>query len=958
MESSCNTRDECCVEDDDLKHTEIKNRPGLSSISYRIATHGKFKEIMLSRLDFWMRNVLEGYKRSKNEKMEEERTSPLLRSDNDTIGLVRSDDDLTTALIDCWAVIADILTFYQERIANEGFLRTARERRSIIEMGRTTGYKLRPGLAASTLLAFNLEEAPGIAETAIIDIGTKVQSLPGPNEKAQTFETIEKIEARREWNSLKPRTTFHRRSPINQDLIFVLDSVNSKLKTGDLLLLVSRPDPASRSLETHFRIIDKIEIDLPSQQTTVYTHNQVIPYLTSDASSKSSSENDLQDEMLSEVAIEGKKFSLTDVSESQLEKYAAELKWPKDKLQGFLNSILSKNIISTADYEGLYMFEIKCNVFGHNAPKYRVIPKSQENSGSQDTSQSPQFQFFLPYSKAISTAKEEYWDIYNGKDILINEDSKGGAYIKPKNNKIFLDASYPGILVSSFVVLQNPTSAQGYLVEAIEEKTLADFSLTGKSTGITIHQGNPSQVIDLSQFKLRETTVYAASKKLELAPYEKEFEMEKNDVELDRLVSGFRIGQYVAVTGKTLTTIRGRTEITGSTENEVAEISDIRHVNGYTVLRFKEDLKNRYRRDTVTINANLAKATHGEGKSEVLGAGDPSKKFQEFTIMQKPVTYVSGMSESGTLNSLEVRVNDLLWREVPNLLDVGPSDHVYSVRTDDDKTVHVIFGDGVRGARPRAGKENIKARFRVGIGKEGLLKQDQLSLLMTRPLGVRSVTNPIPTSGADDPESLDMARSNTSLSLLAMGRIVSLKDVQDFARAFAGIGKAQAIWVWDGDKKVVHLTIAPATGLKINESDDLLYKNLIKAIKKSIDPGISVAVHSFNPRFFNIEARVMISPEFLGEKVLEEIRRALLDRFSFESRELGQSVRIDEVINTIQKVDGVQSVDVDKLYDSVDDASLKEHIESSNTKWKDETIIPAECLVINTAYGGIVLKEA
>ena len=40
----------------------------------------------------------------------------------------RAADDPAIALLDAWATVGDVLTFYQERIANEGFLRTATER--------------------------------------------------------------------------------------------------------------------------------------------------------------------------------------------------------------------------------------------------------------------------------------------------------------------------------------------------------------------------------------------------------------------------------------------------------------------------------------------------------------------------------------------------------------------------------------------------------------------------------------------------------------------------------------------------------------------------------------------------------------------------------------------------------------------------------------------------------------
>ena len=116
----------------------------------------------------------------------------------------RSDNDLSIALLDSWATVADVLTFYQERIANEGFLRTCTERLSVLELARSIGYELRPGVAAGTFLAFTMEDSPGVAEKAMVDVGTKVQSIPAQGQMPQIFETIEKIEARHEWNSIKP----------------------------------------------------------------------------------------------------------------------------------------------------------------------------------------------------------------------------------------------------------------------------------------------------------------------------------------------------------------------------------------------------------------------------------------------------------------------------------------------------------------------------------------------------------------------------------------------------------------------------------------------------------------------------------------------------------------------------------------------------------------------------------
>src|SRR5213592_4224280 len=96
------------------------------------------------------------------------------------VGLTtREASDSAIALLDAWATVAEVLTFYQERIANEGYLRTATERRSILELARLVGYRLRPGLSASVYLAYTLEPTQ---ESTVIEIGNKAQSLPGPNE--------------------------------------------------------------------------------------------------------------------------------------------------------------------------------------------------------------------------------------------------------------------------------------------------------------------------------------------------------------------------------------------------------------------------------------------------------------------------------------------------------------------------------------------------------------------------------------------------------------------------------------------------------------------------------------------------------------------------------------------------------------------------------------------------------
>src|SRR5215212_4791713 len=154
----------CCEGLEPLTPLVIANRPGLSRLTYRAGTHATFLATMKARLSA--------------------RDYPALK------GLTtRSATDPAVALLDAWATVADVLTFYQERAANEGYLRTATERRSILELARLVGYALRPGVASSVYLAFTLEP-DSIAE---IPAGTRAQSVPGPgDELPQPFETTEK----------------------------------------------------------------------------------------------------------------------------------------------------------------------------------------------------------------------------------------------------------------------------------------------------------------------------------------------------------------------------------------------------------------------------------------------------------------------------------------------------------------------------------------------------------------------------------------------------------------------------------------------------------------------------------------------------------------------------------------------------------------------------------------------
>lgn len=177
---------DCGPEDTDLPRPAP--RPGLSQIPYRVARHSQH----VARMQYGLTRQQVGNDPAS--------TPPLA-------GLAtRSRDDPTMALIDAWASSLEVLGFYQERIAQEGFLRTATERMSVLELARAIGYELAPGTSATTHLAFTVEEADDPYRETEVPEGTPVMSVPQePDTLPQTYETLETITARADWNAIPAR---------------------------------------------------------------------------------------------------------------------------------------------------------------------------------------------------------------------------------------------------------------------------------------------------------------------------------------------------------------------------------------------------------------------------------------------------------------------------------------------------------------------------------------------------------------------------------------------------------------------------------------------------------------------------------------------------------------------------------------------------------------------------------
>src|SRR2546427_596304 len=782
----------CCAGIAVMTPVTVENRPGLQAIAYRVGTHATFKHSMLARLATHDPPALA-----------ELRT--------------REDDDFTIALLDAWALTADVLTFYQERIATESYLRTATEQLSVRELARLIGYQPAPGVAAQTYLAFKLDTTEGAPKSVSLDPldhKIKVQSVPGPDEKPQTFETVETVELHGEWNDLRPRLTQAQDiSATNLNVVdLYLEGTSTGLQSGDAILIVgderkAGPSPRwsvrflltvtpdSKHDRTYVTWVDPLNpAKIPASGVTVFAlgqrvalfgHNAPDPRIVNAPATLATGGDwigfDPPPDRIELDAVyprigPGSWLFLTKSSTGPY--VGPDFIYQAVRYIGGAPGAWPNAQVIAADFDGdgktdLLVFRPSDGAFAkwysdgsvgpdfnYQAVRYiggapgawpnaQVIAADFDGDGKTDLlvfrpsdgafakwysdgSVGPDFNYQAvryiggapgawPNAQVIAADFDG-----DGKTDLLVFPPSDGAFAKwYSDGSVGPDFNYqavryiggaPGawpnaqVIAADFdgdgktdLLVFHPSDgafAKWYsdaipdpcLFRAVTVSTAsrAAYALSGKFTQVF-----PDDPAKLSKFTRRGTTVFAQTAELKLAEAPITTNVDGASVELGAPMNGLSAPRRVAVSGK-----EGEE---GPVLHEVAEVIQFEDLTVRTKLHLKVPLARSYVRESVTINANVALATHGETVREVLGGGDPTQPFQHLPLKQAPLTYIHARTPSGSQSTLEIRVNDLLWHEVSTLYGHGPDERIYVTERQEDNPPIAVFGDGVTGGRlPRA----------------------------------------------------------------------------------------------------------------------------------------------------------------------------------------------------------------------------------------------------------------
>ena len=757
----------------------------------------------------------------------------------------REGDDLGVMLLEMWAYVLDILGFYDERIADESYLRTAVLRPSLRKLVELIGYQARPALGASVVLA-------------VIADGKKLIKLPPRTgfrsgafngQPPQVFET--EID-----HSIHPLKNEWRLGPTRARTV------------GDRLLL---------EVDTARLARDQIAVFVwPAPRNVLAT----IP-VTAFRAARPSVET-----------AAGKVVTAKEVEGRDGQTYIEITVDPSFKIESAVRLAdvqvfaASKSAPVTA-------------LFSRGASLSSSLELSQFSAQSSllhsSTPQSAFAQFALHGQPAASFT--------SGADFASRVDI---GSISLAASVVRLDAVYRDIQKESLIVISRGTEFRTFTVVEANENQVTVFKqdkieINVPMTELELAPSLPSSWRNAARsLTVHFDLVDGGKLTREAKTLLNTADFAPPGALIDGIVEPFP--NSVAPPGKLLmldsldngALVDGTVQVSASGEGRVQL--------GAENPPFAPPL-----RTEVKAFGNLVAATRGESVlAEVLGSGDATQAFQSFTLGKKPLTYFNDpAAPEGRRTTLEVRVNGIKWKEVGSFFGARPEDEFYIVRQNDDGESVITFGDGLTGARLPTGVDNVTASYRFGAGAAkppaGSITQ------IAKPVeGLRRVLNPVAAGGGADADQPKDIRKNAPNSALILGRAVSVPDFQALALEFGGVVNAHVEWAWDEScqRAVVLVSFISDGGdiakqlraFLIGQADP---NTPLVAVEAKAQPSQLVIDLGIDPRF---------SSEIVEPQVIQALTNADKGILALENIPIGRPIFRSRIFDIVLSVEGTRSV--------------------------------------------------
>ena len=767
----------------------IENPAGRSSILYRIGDYTTFRHALLLSLP--QENELTQWKPS-------------------------ATADLALQMIEWWAYLADILTFYNQRIANQDYLRTADQAQSVERLIRLLGYRPQPGIGATATLAALVSSKQPI----MLSQGFAIQSKPGPGKQPQIFE-LDTQAALLPGGDVSadpvPAT-----STLGADGSILLKGNISSIKTGDQLLIAERGwNGASKSYAVAYVVSSQPEISPRGAKNTRVKFSAPLGLPSGAAEADYRVLRSTQTTRLYQ-----QKGSMSSILSSANGKGTAHLdsivrQIPPGDMILFddtggagsgVTSVPASTSILTSIAQGSFYQSSAFDIFSLPATP-QVESFQVESLQFQETVVSGQ-QIILNPAPAlllscVTAYQEVTWYANSGKTNPPDTPPSGTTPgIAVLHSQITFTPSYEGSVSRSVLVLRHGWQEAGQLLP----------------TPATTFTGTPAELI-----AVKPPNFLAGSGHVLIA--------DANGV--GESADGF----------------------TASMDTTAIQVSNLRPDPPPAMTA------------PLDVYYNLLPVSRGKTvTNEVLGSGDAAQAGQEFTLSKSPLTYLLSPDPGSGANyksTLRVWVNGVEWSEAPSFFGQLPAATIFVTREDENNQTHVQFGDGVNGARLPSGTNNVIANYRFGSGADAPAAGTLTVIAKAQP-GLSAIRNPVAAGGGADPEPPSQIRKYAPRSVLTFGRAVSGDDYEAIAASTPGVARARAYWSFDPLQQRTLVTVYAGDGEAARSAAEL-------ALRGDADPNRPVSVKLAQPVSVQLTLTLVVDAKYIPADVVAAAQQALLD---------------------------------------------------------------------------------
>jgi hypothetical protein len=494
-----------------------------------------------------------------------------------------------------------------------------------------------------------------------------------------------------------------------------------------------------------------------------------------------------------------------------------------------------------------------------------------------------------------------------------------------------LNAVYATIVTGSTVLVQWADGSRPDVIATVTNVATVQHTAYGMTQQVTqLGLDKPWLTdADLLLSAVRPANVYAAPAPLVLQPVPIPGDIAGSSIDLAGVVAGMEAGRLILVTG----TRTGLPAAATVSSGELVMVQSVSHGAGaaaagdtpFSTLELAPPgLTYSYARGSVTIHANVVVAHQGATTTEVLGSGVPSAAPQTFTVSGSPILADAAATGTGSVSTLTVSVDGVPSVEVARANATTPP-NCFVAGADAQGRTTVTFP-----APLPPGTGNVVATYRSGDGAVGNVRAHQVSQLLSRPLGVSAVDNPLAASGgsgADDPTALLGA---VAAGVGGLGRLVTVQDYAALAGSWAGVAQATARVA--APSAAMLTTVAPAARLSAAaprgeslvvtvagsrpaplDPAGTICSGLAAAFAAAGDPLLPVLVVPAGLWMIVLAATVTHDSASAWDDVAGAVRASLLAAFGYPARRLGAAVALSDLAGAAHAAPGVLAFSVTSL---------------------------------------------